>query len=160
MRRPVKLQSKSAEPGVSARLLRLTPRQAGWKYVSFAVRQIAAGDVWSARTGSEEMCAVLVEGKCRVTWGAHSNELLGPRADVFSSYPHAAYLPRDTKFSILAEQRTILAECRAPATRRFEPRIIKPEHCGFEIRGGGNATRQIVDVLPPEFPAERLMICE
>ena len=31
---------------------------------------------------------------------------------------------------------------------------------GFEIRGGGNATRQIVDILPPCFPADRLMICE
>ncbi|MBL8144178.1 MAG: 5-deoxy-glucuronate isomerase, partial [Acidobacteria bacterium] len=32
--------------------------------------------------------------------------------------------------------------------------------CGFEIRGGGNATRQIVDILPPSFPADRLLICE
>ena len=39
-------------------------------------------------------------------------------------------------------------------------RIIRPEDCGFEIRGGGNATRQIVDIVPPGFPAERLLICE
>jgi 5-deoxy-glucuronate isomerase len=42
----------------------------------------------------------------------------------------------------------------------LEPRVIRPVDCGFEIRGGGNATRQIVDILPPRFPADRLLICE
>lgn len=32
--------------------------------------------------------------------------------------------------------------------------------CREEIRGGGNCTRQIVDVIRPEFPAEKLLICE
>ena len=35
-----------------------------------------------------------------------------------------------------------------------------PSDCGFEIRGGGNATRQIVDIVRPEFPADRLLLCE
>ena len=38
--------------------------------------------------------------------------------------------------------------------------MIRPEDCGYEIRGGGNATRQIVDIVPPAFPADRLLICE
>ena len=38
--------------------------------------------------------------------------------------------------------------------------MIRPEDCGFEIRGGGNATRQIVDIMPPDFPADRLLVCE
>jgi 5-deoxy-glucuronate isomerase len=60
----------------------------------------------------------------------------------------------------LAGPRTQIAECAAPAKKRFPVRVIRPEDCGFEIRGGGNATRQIVDILPPAFPADRLMICE
>jgi 5-deoxy-glucuronate isomerase len=79
---------------------------------------------------------------------------------VFSDYPHAAYLPPGTRFRVEADARTLLAEGRTAATGRFEPRTIRPEDCGFEVRGGGNATRQIVDVLPPGFPAERLMVCE
>ena len=42
----------------------------------------------------------------------------------------------------------------------LEPRVIRPEDCGEEIRGGGNATRQIVDIVPPGFPADRLLLCE
>ena len=53
-----------------------------------------------------------------------------------------------------------LVQVEAPGFQRFEPRLIRPEDCGFEIRGGGNATRQIVDIIPPSAPADRLLICE
>ena len=39
-------------------------------------------------------------------------------------------------------------------------RVVRPEQCGFEIRGGGNATRQIVDIIRPDFAADRLLVCE
>src|SRR5207249_23096 len=48
----------------------------------------------------------------------------------------------------------------APSAARTLPRLVPPDACGFEIRGGGNATRQIIDILPPSFPADHLMICE
>jgi hypothetical protein len=34
------------------------------------------------------------------------------------------------------------------------------EDCGFEVRGGGNATQHIVDIMPPSFPAHRSIGCE
>ncbi len=46
------------------------------------------------------------------------------------------------------------------STRRFPPRAIRPEECGLEVRGGGNATRQIIDILPPAAAADRLLVCE
>jgi len=97
------------------------------------------------------MCQVEYDGQTVV---------LGPRANVFSEYPHALYLPPRTRFRVSAGQQTELADGRAPARRRLEARVIRPEDCGFEIRGGGNASRQIVDIMPPGFPADRLMICE
>jgi 5-deoxy-glucuronate isomerase len=102
---------------------------------------------------------VLLEGACDVHCEGH-RYALGPRADVFTGYPHAIYLPRGVEFTVLAAPQTQIAECAAPASKRFPVRVIRPEDCGFEIRGGGNATRQIVDILPPDFPADRLMICE
>jgi 5-deoxy-glucuronate isomerase len=60
----------------------------------------------------------------------------------------------------LAGERSAIADCRAPSDRDLAPRVVSPEDCGYEIRGGGNATRQIIDILPPSFPADRLMICE
>jgi 5-deoxy-glucuronate isomerase len=150
--RPLRARDSGVVVGV-------TPRKAGWKFVRFAVHQLAAGATLRSASKSEEICLVLLEGFCDVDCDGQ-RFTLGPRADVFSAYPHAIYLPPGLRFSVTAGPRTYIAECAAPATRRFPLRVIRPEDCGFEVRGGGNATRQIIDILPPAFPAHRLLICE
>jgi 5-deoxy-glucuronate isomerase len=154
-----RLRSRRLAAHESGVLVEITRRAAGWQYLEFAVRQLAAGHAWSAETGSDELCLVLLEGTCEVTW-AGGGARLGPRRDVFSSYPHAVYLPPGASFTVTSIERTEVAEGRAPASEHHAARVIRPEDCGFEIRGGGNATRQIVDILPPSFPAQRLLVCE
>jgi 5-deoxy-glucuronate isomerase len=128
--------------------------------VHFAVRQIVPGQAWASDTGREECCLVLLSGHCRVTLDGRG-ETLGPRRGVFAGYPHAIYLPPRTKFRVDADVVTELADGRAPSAKQnLGARLIRPEDCGFEIRGGGNATRQIVDIMPPGFPADRLLLCE
>jgi 5-deoxy-glucuronate isomerase len=163
----VHYRSAPLPPGRTATALEITPARAGWNYVHFAVRQVAPGKPWKDSTGREECCLVLLRGSCRVEFsstslraGADGAATLGPRADVFSAYPHAMYLPPRTTFRVIADELTELGDGRAPARKRFEPRAIRPEDCGYEIRGGGNATRQIVDIMPPGVPADRLLVCE
>jgi len=145
----------------------VTAARAGWRYLHFAVRQVVPGKPWTHNTGTQECCLVLLAGCCRVTYpsgksGSPVTLTLGPRLSVFADYPHALYLPPRTAFSVTADVRTQLADGRAPSRprTRLAPRLIRPEDCGFEIRGGGNATRQIVDIIPPDFPADRLLVCE
>jgi 5-deoxy-glucuronate isomerase len=108
---------------------------------------------------SEERCFVLLRGLFEVRW-ADTWHRVGPRADVFGDYPSAVYLGPGTSFRIAAQQPCEIADCRASSSRRGEARVIRPDDCGFEIRGGGNATRQIVDIVRPDFPADRLLLCE
>lgn len=152
--------SRKLPPGQSGALVKVTPAEAGWDTITFAVRALAASDTWTGETRDEELCLVLLQGACRVAWNDGPVHILGPRENVFAAYPHALYLPPGTRFTVEANSPTEIAECRAPANRSFPARLIAPEDCGMEIRGGGNATRQIVDILPPPFPADRLMICE
>jgi 5-deoxy-glucuronate isomerase len=79
---------------------------------------------------------------------------------VFAAYPHAIYLPPGTRFRVIADEETELGDARAPARRRFPVQVIRPQDCGLEVRGGGNATRQIIDIMPPSFAADRLLVCE
>jgi 5-deoxy-glucuronate isomerase len=162
------IRSRSLPKGQSGPQLALTARRAGWEYVGFAVRQVASGDAWTGRTGGDEVCLVLLGGLASVGW-THDNPdgashtgraTLGPRRDVFSDYPHALYLPPRTTFEVRARRASEFAECRSPTTTRFAPRVIRPADCGFEVRGGGNATRQIIDILPPSAEADRLLVCE
>jgi 5-deoxy-glucuronate isomerase len=156
------LHSNALESGASGVLLDVTPESAGWEFISFAVRRLVSGETWKGTTGDHEACFVLLSGQCRAAWepGGTDEATIGPRASVFASYPHALYLPPGVRFTLRADAVTEIADCRAPSAQRFPARVIEPADCGFEIRGGGNATRQIIDIMPPPFPADRLLVCE
>jgi 5-deoxy-glucuronate isomerase len=160
----VLFRSSPPAPGRTANAVEISRRRAGWKYVRFAVRHVSPGKPWTDRTGTDECCLVLLAGSCQIEYATAGRgtdvALLGPRESVFTSYPHALYLPAGAKFRVVADRETELADGRAPARKRLAPRAIRPEDCGFEIRGGGNATRQIIDIMPPAFPADRLLVCE
>lgn len=153
----VKSRPVSSNSGV---LLDLTPASAGWDLVHFAVRRLAPGERLSVRTQGEECAIVLLGGFGELRIDGGSQRPFGPRRSVFESYPHATYLPDGHDAVVEAGEVTDVALCRAPSTAQLEPRIVAPADCGYEIRGGGNATRQIIDILAPTFPADRLMICE
>ena len=145
--------------GKAGVLVSVTREQARWDTINFSARRLVAGQYWQSNTKHEEAALVVLGGKLSVDWGDGPKEI-GGRKDVFSGYPHAVYLPCKTPFEISAITRCEFADCRTLASSLLLPRIITPADCREEIRGGGNYTRQIVDVIRPEFPAEKLLICE
>jgi 5-deoxy-glucuronate isomerase len=159
IRQKLLYRSSRVPAGKTAAAINLTPHALGWDRIHFADRHLAAGAAWSGLSRDEERCLVLLRGAFQVAWRGAQHRV-GPRADVFSGYPHAVYLPARTPFKVVADTACEIADCRARSSGAFAPRLIRPEDCGYEIRGGGNATRQIVDIMPPAFAADRLLICE
>jgi 5-deoxy-glucuronate isomerase len=131
----------------------VTPESAGWQYLSFGVRSGA----FAAATGEVEIALVPLSGRCRVEAEGERWEL-GGRENVFAGMPWALYLPRDTTYSVEAEGD--VAICGARCEQRLEPVLVRPEDVEVEVRGAGNATRQINHILKPEFPAQRLLVVE
>ncbi|MDE3178094.1 MAG: 5-deoxy-glucuronate isomerase [Acidobacteriota bacterium] len=144
------------QPGT---LVSLTREQAGWETVNFAVRRLAACQTLQGNTRGDEAAFILLSGRVSADWG-EGWKLVGERKGVFSNYPSAVYIPRETAFELRADVSSEIADCRAPCAARLKPRLISHSDIRLEIRGGGNATRQILDVIPASFPAERLLICE
>jgi len=155
----VLIHSSSAAPDKAGVLLSLTREQASWKTINFSVRRLISGQYWQSDTRNEEAALVILGGKATVDWG-HGRQEVGGRRDVFSGYPYAVYLPSQTAFEVSAITTCEFADCRVPSSAKLAAKIITPADCREEIRGGGNCTRQIVDVIGPEFPAEKLLICE
>jgi 5-deoxy-glucuronate isomerase len=131
----------------------VTPESAGWRYLSFGVRSGA----FAAATGEGEIAVVPLSGRCRVEAEGERWEL-GGRENVFAGLPWALYLPRDTAYRVEAEGE--VAICGARCEQRLEPVLVRPEDVEVEVRGAGNATRQINHILKPEFPAQRLLVVE
>lgn len=140
-------------------LLHLPREKANWEWMSFFVRRLQPGDVFRTRTEGEEAAFVILGGTCAADWG-HGTRQLGKRETVFDGLPYTVYLPAQSQVLFQAETICEIAECRVPSTARLEPKLITPRDVESSLRGGGNASRQIVDVISPAFPADKLMVIE
>ena len=134
---------------------RVDPASVSWRYLSFESRRVQG----EARheTGDEEVAVVVLGGTCSVESDGERWQL-GARRHVFDGMPWALYLPRDTTYTIDGDAE--VGVCGALADTRFEPRLITPDDVEIEVRGSGNATRQINHIVKPEFPAHRLLVVE
>jgi 5-deoxy-glucuronate isomerase len=140
-------------------ILSITPEQAGWDYISFQVRRLAAGNTWSFSSGENELAVVILSGRFAIT--SNRGEWAGlDRPDVFTSGPYALYLPRQTDFTISAERGGEFAVTWVPTDQDHAPWLIQPKEVSFSIRGGDNVSRQINDLLPPGSPVHRLILVE
>ncbi len=138
---------------------RVDPASASWRYLSFECLRLRDGDEISRATGGEEVALVPLGGRLAVASGDERWEL-GGRGSVFDGMPWALYLPRDTEYRVTALGHVEVAVCGATAEKRLEAKLVTPEEVEIEVRGSGNATRQINHILKPEFPAQRLLVVE
>ncbi|MFN7997502.1 MAG: 5-deoxy-glucuronate isomerase [Bryobacteraceae bacterium] len=142
-------------------ILSLSQESAGWQTISLRVLRLEHGQTHRLSQPDEELVLVMLGGKADIRAGSRQWQSLGGRADVFSGMPHSLYLPLGTGgVEIQAQGTCEVAVCGARATQKFPAAVIEPSSVEVEIRGGGNATRQINHILKPNFPADRILIVE
>ncbi len=153
------VHSRTLAPGESGLLLDLPRELAGWEWMSFFARRLAPAETWQAGSPWEESAIVLLGGCCTVDYG-QGPRTIGQRRHVFDGLPYALYLPAGGRARFEAETECEFAECRVPSQARLAPRLVTPDDVAVSLRGGGNASRQIVDVMPPSFPGDRIIAVE
>jgi 5-deoxy-glucuronate isomerase len=142
----------------------ITANDAGWTHLNFGAKRLVRGARWQHNTGVHEMCVVLLGGRFSLIsrWGTWKTA--GARRDVFSGFPHAAYLPPHTEFELTAEsERLDIAFGYTPGDPLRAGFFVTPldvQNHGIELRGGDNASRQINAILPPGSPCHRLVCVE
>jgi 5-deoxy-glucuronate isomerase len=140
--------------------MKLSAAEMGFDYLSFEVQKIPLGGCLSGNTGQNELGIVAFGGIFSVKSSRGNWSKLGGRRNVFDGLPWTLYLPIDTEFTVTAETDCDLAFCYCRAEESHPARVISPAEVRGEIRGGGNATRQINHILETDVPAHRLLLCE
>ena len=146
----------------SGEVVCVTQERAGWQTISLRMIRLKKGEVHNLSQPEEELALVMLGGQADIRAGDQHWERLGQRANVFAGMPHAVYLPAGTeKVEITGLTGTCeVAVCGARANRKFPAAVIDPSAVEVEIRGGGNATRQINHIIKPDFSADRLLVVE
>jgi len=153
------VSSKKLPPHQSGELFHLSREEAAWQWMSFFVRRLAPGEIYRASVPAEEAVFVILAGRCRANWGEGDRQI-GRRDNVFGGLPYALYLPAGNSVTFQAETICEIAECRVPSTAKLQPKLVTPSDVQTNLRGGGNASRQIVEVIAPDFPADKLVVFE
>jgi 5-deoxy-glucuronate isomerase len=156
---PNVVHSRVLTDGQSGELLHFSRESVQWQWMSLSARRLNPGESYAASTRAEEAAFVLLGGRCTADWGAGPRSI-GQRKNVFDGLPYALYLPTDHSVTFKAETVCEIAECRVPSQAKLLPKLITPNDVFSAIRGGGNASRQIVDVIRPDFPADKLVVIE
>jgi len=159
-------------PGSSASIT-VVPDAVGWRYLSFRAALLAEGETIDAGVfGQEAVVVVVAGGGVHVDPGsAHRPLDLPARTSPFDALPWAAYLPAGTPATVVGRPdgsadggRVVVAIAEAPSSGLHgaaeAPFMIGPDDVEIEIRGAGNATRQINKIVAPESPADRLLVVE
>jgi 5-deoxy-glucuronate isomerase len=140
--------------------LEVTPELAGWGFSGLRVAELAPGAMVTLETGEDELIVLPLGGTCSVRIDDVEFELHG-RADVFSAVTDFAYAPREARLQISSPAGGRFALPSARAARQLQPRYVPASEVPVELRGAGQASRQVNNFCSPEaFEADRLIAVE
>ena len=155
--------------GAEGRIVELTPRDAGWDWTGITVLEVPAGETATVHTGSFEAFVLPLSGSLGITVSTESGEALASydlrgRASVFAAVSDFAYVGRDSVV-VLSAVGSRGAEVALPSARCSQvlpPAYGAAEDVPVEVRGAGNATRQVTNFGVPGVwdHAEKLICCE
>ena len=138
----------------------VTPEQAGWAFSGLRVLELAPGQRQVLASGEDELLVLPLAGGCVVDCDGSRFELQG-RPSVFDRVSDFAYVPRDARVEVASAGGGRFALPSARARRRLPARYGAAEDVPVELRGAGQASRQVNNFCAPEaFEADRLIAVE
>jgi 5-deoxy-glucuronate isomerase len=152
---------KSKDTGGTGEFARVLAENAGWDYLNMSAMRLNKGQSYADNTRDCENVIVILGGTCRIKTSDGVFEQVGKRPNVFAGKPHALYLSHHKDFEIEALTDGFeFASCWVKTEEDHPTRLIQPQDCPIEVRGGGNATRQIHGIIPPGFDCQHLVCVE
>ncbi|MGQ0630345.1 MAG: 5-deoxy-glucuronate isomerase [Sporichthyaceae bacterium] len=132
----------------------------GWSHTSLRTLDLTPGGTHIFDTGVEEAIILPLAGSATVTCDAETFTLAG-RESVFDAVSDFCYIPRDATVRITSARGGRFAVAGAPCERRLTPRQQHAADVAVEVRGAGQATRQVNNLcMPGGFEADRLIVVE
>jgi 5-deoxy-glucuronate isomerase len=138
----------------------ITPERAGWTYSGLKVLDLRPGASHTWLTGEDEILVLPLSGSATVTCDGTTFELEGRRS-VFGRVSDFCYAPRDAAVTVTSRSGGSFAIPAARCTRRLEPRYGPAGDVPVELRGAGQASRQVNNFCSPgAFECDKLIAVE
>ncbi len=151
---------RAGEAGVEPFALEITTKTAGWDYCGLRILTLAPGQSETLDTEDSEYVIVSLGGSADVTAEATTYALEG-REHVFAGPSDAVYVPRDSELTITSVAGGRFALSSARCERKLPPAYLAKADVPVELRGAGQASRQVNNFgVPGVLEADRVIACE
>jgi 5-deoxy-glucuronate isomerase len=139
--------------------LPVTPAGAGWRYLSFDLVTLAAGETHHHLVDDQETALTPLSGRATITLDDAEHTV--HRSSVFDQLAPLAYAPPGCPLVVTAADSPFtFAIGSAPAEGRYPARLLPPAAIRSEVRGGGASRRHVNHSLAHPIEAERLILYE
>jgi 5-deoxy-glucuronate isomerase len=135
----------------------------GLERISFDLLFFERGMEYCEDTGGNEVCLVILGGRCALESGGRRWENAGSREDVFGGPATALYVPPGGSFKVAATDAAPveIAVLRCPAAASgAAPVFIPPEKVKIVERGKDNWKRFVHDIVDKDVPAGAMLVGE
>jgi 5-deoxy-glucuronate isomerase len=142
------------------RSVEITPASAGWAHSGLVVLTLVAGESETLALGDAEAMVISLAGSADVLVDDTAFTLHG-RSSVFAGPSDVVYAPRDSELSVTSAEGGRFAVCTAVCSNRLEPAYLPVGDVPVELRGAGQASRQVNNFgIPGVLEADRMIACE
>lgn len=133
----------------------------GLRRISFDVLFLNKGMAYREKTGSNEVCLVVLGGRCTVEADGKTWKNIGKRKDVFDGRAAAVYVPAGSDLRVVAGRGPVeVAVCRVKADRKTKAAYIPPEKVKVVSRGRDNWSRTVHDIVDQDVDASNMLVGE
>ena len=138
----------------------LKPEDAGWNWCGMMVVELGPGESRRIELGETEAAVVPLQGSCLVEAGDDRFTLEG-RAGVFSGATDLCFVPLGSDITVSSAGGGRFCVATSRATRSTQPRYYPASGVRVDLRGSGQATRQINNLLTADVAGpDRLLVVE
>ena len=121
--------------------------------LKFDLIRLENGSSVNCNSGDYELGLVILSGNCDVKAGDFEACNLGKRRNVFDGKPTTVYIPKNTEYTVKANDFGILeiGVCKVKADVKYEPFVVYPEDIVKEHRGKLNWQRDVNDIITSAY---------
>jgi 5-deoxy-glucuronate isomerase len=143
-------------------IVSLTPEDAGWAWTGLKVVRLSARESLTIETGPSECFVLPLAGGLTVDVEGQGTFVLDGRESVFTRVTDFAYVGRDASVVLTSEHGAEVALPSSRCERTLPAAYGAAQDVPVEVRGAGNATRQVTNFGVPGVwdKADKLICCE
>lgn len=128
-------------------------KEAGLELIGFDLIRLEPGENAVYESGEYEIGLVILQGTCSVKVDDVTFDKLGSRRSVFDGKPTTVYVPRDSKYEVIATGSMMLeiGVCKVKARKKYEAFVIDAGDVATEHRGKLNWQRDVNDIITSKY---------